>query len=124
MPLRTYLGQTIIEDIVLVDVDSQYVPGSRVVNRAWSSHRPVPSPGLIITAEYEENCPVFPSSITVLWPDVPAAIDFSSMIMPIVRQTFKPLRANPLVGIQPMSQPRGLIFYIDHLSGSSSGSTK
>ena len=88
MPLRTYLGQTIIEDIVLVDVDSQYVPGSRVVNRAWSSHRPVPSPGLIITAEYEENCPVFPSSITVLWPDVPAAIDFSSMIMPIVRQTF------------------------------------
>jgi hypothetical protein len=116
------MGKTIVEDLVLIDADGQYVPGSRVINRRWSACEPVPPFGMIITVDYEENCTVFPASITVLWPEIPATdLDFSKFVFPIIRRTFAPLSAPDLVSIQPMSQPSGLIFHLDYLN---SGSAK
>ncbi len=52
--------------------------------------------------------------ISVVWSVEPKDLDFSKIIMPLVRRVAPPLFRNQLVGIQPMSVPAGCIFYLDY----------
>jgi hypothetical protein len=60
---------------------------------------------------------------SVLWTKYVKENDFSSMVSPIIRQTFQPSLIKKLVSVQPMSQPSDLVFYLDYKYGANSGSS-
>lgn len=125
MALRTYTGEE-TSDLIRIDGEETFTPGVRVGNKKWDNWGSKYVPGMVIAVDYEENCQVYPKSVTVLWPIVPVN-DFSKFVMPNIRHVHAPqyhLPLNPY--IQPMTQPSGLIFYLDYQynSGSTSGSVK
>lgn len=113
-------------DLIRIDGEESFVPGVRVNNKKWDNWESKYAPGMVIAVDYEENCQVYPKSVTVMWPIVPPN-DLSSFVFPVIRRTF-PKQHWPAINpcIQPMSQPAGLVFYLDYKygSGSISGSAK
>jgi len=49
--------------------------------------------------------------------------DFTRFALPLIRKSFSKLIADNLVGVQPMSQPASLIFYVRYRYGISKGQT-
>lgn len=118
MPLRQYTDT--IPNLTFINGDTAYAPGVLVGNAEWDKFNLKYAPGMVIEVEYEENCNVYPRSVTVLWPLMPRE-DFSSVAFPTMRKvTSYQSIANDLVTIQPMSVPSGLVFYMDHQYGSGS----
>ena len=116
MPLRTYVGgEYINKTIVKLDGEEQYIPGMRVLNADWKD---VPF-GMVVAVEFDDNCTLWPKSITVMWPFVPGN-DLSKFAFPVMRRVFGSLLTNDLVSIQPMTAPVGGIFHLDYRYGSGS----
>lgn len=119
MPIRMFEGEKVL-CLTRIDGEDVFSPGIRVCNKEWDGWGSKYAPGMVIGVEYEENCRAFPKSVTVLWPIVPTN-DFSSITFPVVRHVIPPQYHQPINPyIQPMSQPSGLIFYLDYVYGSGS----
>lgn len=67
-----------------------------------------------------------PKNRTVLFEDVTTTgniADFTRFALPLIRKSYSRLIADNLVGVQPMSQPASLIFYIRYRYALSKGQT-
>lgn len=77
----------------------------------WVKHRTFGGFGIIVGMDGE--------NLTILWSQEPSELGgFNKFVMPIVRRQFNyPAIARQIVQIQPMTVPRGGIFYLDFKYG-------
>lgn len=86
-------------------IPGRVLPGDAVVHVTYGGQ------GIVVS--------VSDVQIGVLW-SVEPKDPFASFAMPLVRRQHQQLIANQIVSVQPMSQPSGLIFYLDYQYGSGS----
>jgi hypothetical protein len=82
--------------------------------------------GLMATLLENQHKAWDPSNRTVLFEDVTTTgniADFTRFALPLIRKSYARLIADNLVGVQPMSQPASLIFYIRYRYALSKGQT-
>jgi len=91
------------DGVIVIDSWHDIVPGK------WVTHKTAGGKGLVIAVTDDQ--------LTVLWSDPPGITGFSNIAFPIIRRVQPALIRNELVGIQPMTAPTGLIFYMDYTYG-------
>jgi hypothetical protein len=82
--------------------------------------------GLMATLLENQHRAWDPKNRTVLFEDVTTTgnvADFTRFALPLIRKSYSRLIADNLVGVQPMSQPASLIFYIRYRYALSKGQT-
>lgn len=75
----------------------------------WVFHEKYEGVGMIVAITDDE--------VSILWSQEPKQDPFSSIVFPVVRRVFPQMVAQQLVSVQPMSLPKGLIFYMDYTYG-------
>ena len=102
--LKTYTSQGVLGPPVVPMGQSpgwvgQLEPGQQVTHVNGSGF------GLIVSVD--------DMNVVVLWSVEPTTA-FDNVAFPIVRRVHPPLMANSIVGIQPVSRPASLVFYLDY----------
>lgn len=92
-----------------------------------SAYSRLPEPGDQVCHSYKNSgygtvVAIHGNTVVVLWSELPASPDFSSVTFPVIRRVAPTLVAQQRVSIQPMTVPSGLLFYMDYAYGSGSQS--